>query len=79
MRLMKGDELKMRCALGDGAAWEGVGHVVKMPDNLTEEVGLPRRVLDLVRRHVLSRGRTTTVAPDRDSMCPAPRSGIDSM
>jgi len=40
MRLMHGDELRLRY-LGEMAKpWSGVGHVIKIPDNYSEEVGI---------------------------------------
>lgn len=40
MRLMHGDELRLRY-LGDlHKPWSGVGHVIKIPDNFGEEVGI---------------------------------------
>ncbi|RWS29734.1 regulator of nonsense transcripts 1-like protein [Leptotrombidium deliense] len=40
MRLMHGDELRLRY-LGESAKpWSGVGHVIKIPDNYSEEVGI---------------------------------------
>ena len=40
MRLMHGDELRLRY-IGDGAkSWTGVGHVIKIPDNYSDEVGI---------------------------------------
>ncbi|KAG1666725.1 Regulator of nonsense transcripts 1 [Nymphon striatum] len=40
MRLMHGDELRVRY-LGDSQKpWSGVGHVIKIPDNYGEEVGI---------------------------------------
>ena len=40
MRLMQGDELRLRY-LGDACkVWCGVGHVIKIPDNYSDEVGI---------------------------------------
>ena len=40
MRLMHGDELRLRY-LGDvHKPWSGVGHVIKIPDNFGEDVGI---------------------------------------
>ena len=40
MRLMHGDELRLRY-LGDmQKPWTGVGHVIKIPDNYGEDVGI---------------------------------------
>ncbi|KAI1296879.1 Regulator of nonsense transcripts 1 [Halotydeus destructor] len=38
MRLMHGDELRLRY-MGD-KPWSGVGHVIKIPDNYSEDVGI---------------------------------------
>lgn len=44
MRLMHGDELCLRYNFDDGdsltSLWSGVGHVIKIPDNYSEEVGI---------------------------------------
>lgn len=43
MRLMHGDELCLRYKSEDSiasSAWSGVGHVIKIPDNYSEEVGI---------------------------------------
>ena len=40
LKLMHGDELRLRY-LGDGhKPWTGVGHVTKIPDNFGDEVGI---------------------------------------
>ena len=39
MRLMHGDELRLKY-VGDAKSWSGVGHVIKIPDNFSEEVGI---------------------------------------
>lgn len=38
MRLMHGDELRLR--LNGENSWAGIGHVIKIPDNYGEDVGL---------------------------------------
>ncbi|CAF1555143.1 unnamed protein product [Adineta steineri] len=45
MRLMPGDELRLRY-VGDQmkSAWAGVGHVVKVPNNYGEEVGIELKI-----------------------------------
>lgn len=40
MKLMHGDELKLRYVGELHEAWFGVGHVIKVPDNFGEDVGL---------------------------------------
>lgn len=42
MRLMHGDELCLRYSYDDEGrnSWSGVGHVIKIPDNFSEEVGI---------------------------------------
>uniref|UniRef100_A0A336KT50 DNA helicase n=1 Tax=Culicoides sonorensis TaxID=179676 RepID=A0A336KT50_CULSO len=40
MKLMHGDELRLRYVGDLGKAWSGVGHVIKLPDNFGEDVGL---------------------------------------
>ncbi|KAL1454067.1 hypothetical protein WDU94_010357 [Cyamophila willieti] len=40
MRLMQGDELKLRYAWDATKTWSGLGHVIKIPDNFGDEVGL---------------------------------------
>lgn len=43
MRLMQGDELRLKYPSELGVAndyWSGVGHVIKIPDNYSEEVGI---------------------------------------
>ena len=42
LRLMTGDELRLKHVGGDvqGKQWSGVGHVVKVPDNFGDEVGI---------------------------------------
>ncbi|CAG0889384.1 unnamed protein product [Cyprideis torosa] len=44
MKLMTGDELRLRYMGEFGKAWSGVGHVIKVPDNFGEEVGLELKV-----------------------------------
>lgn len=40
LKLMQGDELRLRY-LGDlQKPWAGVGNVIKIPDNFTDEVGI---------------------------------------
>lgn len=39
IRLMPGDELRLRLQRGD-KPWSGVGNVVKVPDNFGDEVGI---------------------------------------
>ncbi|CAF5133374.1 unnamed protein product, partial [Rotaria magnacalcarata] len=45
MRLMAGDELRLRY-VGDSSklTWSGVGHVVKVPNNYGEEIGTELRI-----------------------------------
>lgn len=40
MKLMHGDELRLRYMGEVSKPWSGVGHVIKIPDNFGEEVGL---------------------------------------
>ncbi|KAL1428244.1 hypothetical protein MTO96_002643 [Rhipicephalus appendiculatus] len=40
MRLMHGDELRLRYLGELHKPWSGVGHVIKIPDNYSEEVGI---------------------------------------
>ena len=40
MRLMHGDELRLRYLGELDKQWSGVGHVIKIPDNYSEEVGI---------------------------------------
>lgn len=40
MKLMHGDELRLRYLGEMHKAWSGVGHVIKIPDNYGEEVGI---------------------------------------
>ncbi|UYV80578.1 UPF1 [Cordylochernes scorpioides] len=40
MRLMHGDELRLRYLGELHRPWSGVGHVIKIPDNYSEEVGI---------------------------------------
>ena len=42
MRLMHGDELRLRFMshADPSKSWSGVGHVIKIPDNYSEEVGI---------------------------------------
>lgn len=44
MRLMHGDELRLHLNLDQGLStartWSGVGHVIKIPDNYSEDVGI---------------------------------------
>lgn len=40
MKLMHGDELRLRYVGELGKLWSGVGHVIKLPDNFGEDVGL---------------------------------------
>ncbi|XP_064619137.1 regulator of nonsense transcripts 1-like isoform X2 [Lineus longissimus] len=40
MKLMHGDELRLRYLGDDHKPWSGVGHVIKIPDNLTDEVAV---------------------------------------
>jgi len=39
MRLMHGDELRLRY-MGENKMWSGVGHVIKIADNYSEEIGI---------------------------------------
>jgi regulator of nonsense transcripts 1 len=40
MKLMHGDELRLRYVGELHKPWSGVGHVIKVPDNFGEDVGL---------------------------------------
>jgi len=40
MRLMQGDELRLRYLGDPSKAWSGVGHVIKIPDNHSDDVGI---------------------------------------
>lgn len=40
MKLMHGDELKLRYAGDVHKPWSGIGHVIKLPDNYGDDVGL---------------------------------------
>lgn len=40
MKLMHGDELRMRYFGEPSRSWSGVGHVIKIPDNYSDEVGI---------------------------------------
>jgi hypothetical protein len=40
MKLMHGDELRLRYLGELHKPWSGVGHVIKIPDNFGEEVGI---------------------------------------
>lgn len=40
LKVMHGDELRLRYVGDVNKPWTGVGHVVKIPDNFGEEVGL---------------------------------------
>lgn len=40
MKLMHGDELRLRYLGEMHKPWSGVGHVIKIPDNFGEEVGI---------------------------------------
>ncbi|VDP13838.1 unnamed protein product [Soboliphyme baturini] len=40
MKLMQGDELRLRVTKGPDKKWSGVGHVIKVPDNHGEDVGI---------------------------------------
>lgn len=44
MKLMHGDELKLRYVGELHKPWNGVGHVIKVPDNYGEDVGLELKV-----------------------------------
>ncbi|KAK7038214.1 regulator of nonsense transcripts 1 [Favolaschia claudopus] len=43
VRLAVGDELRLRYAGEMHKAWEGVGHVIKIPNNVSDEIGLELR------------------------------------
>lgn len=43
VRLAVGDELRLRYAGELHKAWEGVGHVIKIPNNVSDEIGLELR------------------------------------
>lgn len=40
MKLMHGDELRLRYLGELHKPWAGVGHVIKIPDNYGEEIGI---------------------------------------
>ena len=40
MKLMHGDELRLRYLGELHKPWSGIGHVIKIPDNFGEEVGI---------------------------------------
>ena len=40
LKLMHGDELRLRYAGDRNKPWSGVGHVIKIPDNFGDEVGI---------------------------------------
>ncbi|CAG0921359.1 unnamed protein product, partial [Notodromas monacha] len=40
MKLMHGDELRLRYVGDPSRSWSGVGHVIKIPDNFGEDVGI---------------------------------------
>ncbi|PRD24814.1 UNVERIFIED_CONTAM: Regulator of nonsense transcripts 1 [Trichonephila clavipes] len=44
MRLMHGDELRLRYLGELHKPWFGVGHVIKIPDNYTDEVGIEMKL-----------------------------------
>ncbi|KAF5330996.1 hypothetical protein D9619_005221 [Psilocybe cf. subviscida] len=46
VRLAVGDELRLRYAGELHKAWEGVGHVIKIPNNVSDEIGLELRRTD---------------------------------
>ncbi|KAI0005934.1 RNA helicase-domain-containing protein [Russula compacta] len=43
VRLAAGDELRLRYTGEIHKAWEGVGHVIKVPNNVSDEIGLELR------------------------------------
>ena len=43
MRLMQGDELRLRYVGELHKPWSSIGHVIKVPDNFGEEVGIELR------------------------------------
>ena len=40
MRLMQGDELQLRYVGGLRSAWEGIGHVIKVPNSILSDMKL---------------------------------------
>lgn len=44
MRLMHGDELRLKYVGELHEPWSGVGHVIKLPDNFGEEVGIEMKL-----------------------------------
>ncbi|KAF9028563.1 ATP dependent helicase [Hymenopellis radicata] len=46
VRLAVGDELRLRYSGELHKAWEGVGHVIKIPNNVSDEIGLELRRTD---------------------------------
>ncbi|EST09860.1 RNA helicase UPF1, UPF2-interacting domain protein [Kalmanozyma brasiliensis GHG001] len=51
VRLAVGDELKLRYRGEMAAPWEGVGHVIKIPNNVSDEVALELKRADGVPDH----------------------------
>jgi len=52
MRLMHGDELRLR--LTGENPWAGIGHVIKIPDNYGEDVGLELKINNGVPTEITS-------------------------
>ncbi|OON21747.1 hypothetical protein X801_02355, partial [Opisthorchis viverrini] len=48
LRIMHGDELIIRRFNTPDSNWSGVGHVIKIPDNFSDEVGLEMKQADVV-------------------------------
>ncbi|CAH8444287.1 unnamed protein product [Dicrocoelium dendriticum] len=48
LRIMHGDELIIRRSNSPGNEWDGVGHVIKIPDNFSDEVGLEMKHVDAI-------------------------------
>ncbi|CAG0894471.1 unnamed protein product [Darwinula stevensoni] len=50
MKLMHGDELRLRYLGEYGKPWSGVGHVIKIPDNYGEDVGIELKMQAALRK-----------------------------
>lgn len=61
MRLMHGDELKLRHvgAIDSSKSWRGIGHVTKIPDNFSDEVAI-----ELKNNHGVPTSYTSNFAVD---------------
>ncbi|KAI7697560.1 hypothetical protein SSS_03029 [Sarcoptes scabiei] len=59
MRLMHGDELKLRHVGDPNKSWSGIGHVTKIPDNYSDEVAI-----ELKNNHGVPTNRTSNFVVD---------------